>query len=749
MPCKKSKRMADGGILLADAGTKETPEQLLARMNAKYGLGDAGKPVAQTAPQPAPAPAPTPPAGQAPAASASGGMFGKTIDAVGRRADELNRVSRYARGGIMPVIGAGSGTSDSVPAIVAGQKVRLSNGEGAAILPAKTMKNKAAVHAIEEIIEATNGKPTATSDEDDAGLACGGVKARKMAGGGVLEQPEDDNQNSSKIPGVVRNGNSFSQANPAPTAQEVYQPAVDAVKNAPQLGSPLSIDGGKPAPTAQDLYGGVSLKGIADALTPGTGSAVPGVVRNGNSFTQTPPDATATTPANLGDRPSIASRIIAAIPDGGYLASPEGRQAIAKGISGEGIRPDTGILGPRAAADSAKPTTSSPVASTAQASYSNEGRPSAISAVNGLDSSPLASNTGNAGDARLNAQNGILSFTSKGFDPTNQQFAPGTGAITDPKTGRTMLLTGPDQGTANGSPAASLVPPSVANPGAGRDAYGNSTAVTRQLQGELAKAQAENAKAQADYDARFGNRPTYEQQQQAEADRFNRFVRQSTADSLAHDLATGGGTARSNAGKIAALNAIQRGLNSENDTSAAQNIAAMRARSGIAETRMLGDNRLAETALQGQNNLAVENVRQGSPSTALLARKMQGEIADADAVRAVRNEIADSAASGNQTAYNNAVKKGIAFGILKNERPANEFAFAPSSLGGGHVIDKATGSLMRIDAEGKATPVQMPGQQKKPTASKDAIEFLKKNPDLAGKFDEMYGPGEAKKILGK
>ena len=27
---KKSKRMADGGILLADAGTKETPEQMLA-----------------------------------------------------------------------------------------------------------------------------------------------------------------------------------------------------------------------------------------------------------------------------------------------------------------------------------------------------------------------------------------------------------------------------------------------------------------------------------------------------------------------------------------------------------------------------------------------------------------------------------------------------------------------------------------------------------------------------------------------
>jgi hypothetical protein len=609
----------------------------------------------------------------------------------------------------MPVIGAGSGTSDSVPAIVAGQKVRLSNGEGAAILPAKTMKNREAVHAIEEIIEATNGKPTATSDEDDAGLACGGAKARKMAGGGILGEQEDEQK---------RQLTNYVVPTASPTSQEVYQPAVDAVKNAPQLGSPLSIDGGKPAPTAQDLYGGVSLKGIADALTPGTGSAVPGVVRNGNSFTQAPPEIPAATPVAQASPPGVDSvrpwwsgtdtrdertgleqeraRSAAGMGVADTIRQLNGPSLLTSALVGDGNKPDT-----------SQDSNWKPQITSAQADRSIEA--SQASADQKIDGG-IAANTGNAGDARLNAQNGILSFTSKGFDPTNQQFAPGTGAITDPKTGRTMLLTGPDQGTANGSPAASLVPPSVANPGAGKDAYGNSTAVTQQLQGELAKVQAENAKAQADYDARFGNRPTYEQQQQAEADRFNRFVRQSTADSLAHDLATGGGTARSNAGKIAALDAIQRGLNSENDTSAAQNIAAMRARSGIAETRMLGDNRLAETALQGQNNLAVENVRQGSPSTALLARKTQGEIADADAVRAVRNEIADSAASGNQTAYNNAVKKGIAFGILKNERPANEFAFAPSSLGGGHVIDKATGSLMHIDAEGKATPVQMPQQ---------------------------------------
>ena len=43
----------------------------------------------------------------------------------------LKKAANYARGGIMPVVGAGTGTSDSVPVVVAGQDVRLSNGEGA------------------------------------------------------------------------------------------------------------------------------------------------------------------------------------------------------------------------------------------------------------------------------------------------------------------------------------------------------------------------------------------------------------------------------------------------------------------------------------------------------------------------------------------------------------------------------------------------------------------------------------------
>jgi hypothetical protein len=62
----------------------------------------------------------------------------------------------FARGGIIPVRGKGTGTSDSIPAVLAGHEVRVSNGEGVAVLPAKTMRTPGALDAVEGIIAATN-----------------------------------------------------------------------------------------------------------------------------------------------------------------------------------------------------------------------------------------------------------------------------------------------------------------------------------------------------------------------------------------------------------------------------------------------------------------------------------------------------------------------------------------------------------------------------------------------------------------
>jgi hypothetical protein len=75
--------------------------------------------------------------------------------------------------------------------------------------------------------------------------------------------------------------------------------------------------------------------------------------------------------------------------------------------------------------------------------------------------------------------------------------------------------------------------------------------------------------------------------ERADRDRFTQFVRESDADRLAHDLATGGGNARTNAGKIAALNAM---------------------RGGIADA-LGNDTRLQLAQMQGANQMAVEGQR--------------------------------------------------------------------------------------------------------------------------------------------
>ncbi len=70
--------------------------------------------------------------------------------------------------------------------------------------------------------------------------------------------------------------------------------------------------------------------------------------------------------------------------------------------------------------------------------YSNEGR-----------NSTSYTGVGNAGDARFNADRGQLSFTDKNFDPTKQQFADGTGAITG-RGGRTVVYSGMGPGQQHG-----------------------------------------------------------------------------------------------------------------------------------------------------------------------------------------------------------------------------------------------------------------------------------------------------------
>jgi hypothetical protein len=83
-------------------------------------------------------------------------------------------------GGVVGVRGPGSGTSDDIPLRVEdargkGLRVKVSNGEALAVLPARTAKNPQAVEAVNAIIERTNGQAPRRGLREGMGYQTGGV----------------------------------------------------------------------------------------------------------------------------------------------------------------------------------------------------------------------------------------------------------------------------------------------------------------------------------------------------------------------------------------------------------------------------------------------------------------------------------------------------------------------------------------------------------------------------------------------
>lgn len=179
---QKTLELADGGVI-----EKETPDQVMARMAAKYGAPSAG-PAQASAPQPAPAPAPV--AAPQPKPSFFGGLR-QALDPARRE-----RAAGLAEGGI--VRGAGGPTDDAVPMRVAGKDVNLSNKE--AVLPAKTVQALGGPEAVEELIEKTNGKPPSKE-----GLRAGGEYE-----GGTVDVNKVDEELAQK--------NALAASTPNPTA---------------------------------------------------------------------------------------------------------------------------------------------------------------------------------------------------------------------------------------------------------------------------------------------------------------------------------------------------------------------------------------------------------------------------------------------------------------------------------------------------------------------------------------------------
>jgi hypothetical protein len=252
----------------------------------------------------------------------------------------------YARGGILPVLGIGSGTSDSIPVVLAGHKVRVSNGEGVAVLPKKTMDTPGAVAAVESLIEQTNGKPPVPMKD-------GGEYA-----GGALPDEEELRRSQGQIGGaafVRPQTAAAAPAKPPITAPEMYAPAYQAIAQAPaaaqgiagRVFDALPEGGFLKDPAIRQKLGSVIA---GDGLRPDVGLTGPRAVPQQTSFSNEGRDS-AILASNLAvQAPPVASPppIVAAKPDAaaGTADQASNRNGIVTSEMGRGFDPTKLTMAP-------------------------------------------------------------------------------------------------------------------------------------------------------------------------------------------------------------------------------------------------------------------------------------------------------------------------------------------------------------------------------------------------------------------
>ena len=144
------------GICMADGGITETPEQLMARMAAKYGVSASSPPGQQPTPVATPIPKPA-------TEPTNPGVGTGILNVLKGRHAQIDKAAGYANGGIAGHVkfeGKGGPRDDQIPVKVAGQEINVSNKEQALIIPAKTAANAQAMEKIKQIIADSNeGRP--------------------------------------------------------------------------------------------------------------------------------------------------------------------------------------------------------------------------------------------------------------------------------------------------------------------------------------------------------------------------------------------------------------------------------------------------------------------------------------------------------------------------------------------------------------------------------------------------------------
>jgi hypothetical protein len=442
----------------------------------------------------------------------------------------------FARGGIIPVRGKGTGTSDSIPAVLAGHEVRVSNGEGVAVLPAKTMRTPGALDAVEGIIAATNKRPPQPRTGGAGAYQTGVAGLVDDTAGRIVQAPAV----TAPADGILAGIRDFA----SPTLPNMG-PNLAAAAAPPGTGQSQGFIGGADYSGGPDKQTGFVWPDGTPRVQPGQQGAVAPAAQAPGLLTMKERDIAAGLDPNRAYRPGTAGDPYAAaggiaaaaqgrsavpvadtagvlpqmldavpgrrrrrgrragggildwLPEGGYLKDAEAAQGAVNAvknapaigapltiyggpkpiteqqlygsappvndpqqrlIEGQGLRPDAGLTGPRAGSQSFKmlrqPETEAlpvvaapkPAQQPIAATYSNEGRPSAIQAANAV---PASDRTGID-----TLPSGIVSANmGRGFDPTKLQMADGYGAATN-ASGKTLFVSPGQYRAADGSTTA-------------------------------------------------------------------------------------------------------------------------------------------------------------------------------------------------------------------------------------------------------------------------------------------------------
>jgi hypothetical protein len=168
-----------------------------------------------------------------------GGFGDPHASGVATRLTGARRNMGFSDGGMVQFHGRGGPREDKIPVRVAGEEIKVSDGEAAVILPAKTAANAAALGIIGRLIEATNdGRQPKMGIDDGEGYAVGAI-------------PDDELRRSQGTiggPSFVRKEDPPAVSQQAITAPKMYAQAYESLSRVPAAagGIASSIAGALP-----------------------------------------------------------------------------------------------------------------------------------------------------------------------------------------------------------------------------------------------------------------------------------------------------------------------------------------------------------------------------------------------------------------------------------------------------------------------------------------------------------------------